>query len=58
MPVNETLGILAQIFACCDGSLQDLTRDVLAHVPGPSFGGIEGDDPNDIAVLTGEKNSG
>ena len=55
MPVNESLGILAQIFVCFNRSLQDLACDVLGHVPGPSFGGIEGDDPDGIVVLTREK---
>jgi hypothetical protein len=52
MPANETLGILAQIFVCFYRSQQDLACDVLGHVPGPRFGGIEGDDPDGIAVLT------
>jgi len=44
MPVNEALGILAQIVICIEGSLQDLKGDVLGHVPGPAFRRVEGDD--------------
>jgi hypothetical protein len=29
MPVNEALGVLAQIVICIEGSLQDLKGDVL-----------------------------
>jgi hypothetical protein len=40
MPVNEALGILAQI-VCIEGSLQDLKGDVCRHVPGPALRGLE-----------------
>jgi hypothetical protein len=34
---------------------QDLQCDVLRHVPGPAFRGIEGDDAESVAVLAGQK---
>jgi hypothetical protein len=55
MPVNEALGILAQIFICIEGSLQDLRGDVRGHVPGPALRGIEGDDAESVAVLAGQE---
>ena len=55
MPVNEALGILAQIVIRIEGSLQDLKGDVLGHVPGLAFRRVEGDDAERVAVLGGQE---
>jgi hypothetical protein len=55
MPVNEALGVLAQIVICIEGSLQDLKGDVLGRVPGPAFRRVEGDDAERVAILGGQE---
>jgi hypothetical protein len=55
MPVNETLGILAQIVVRIEGSLKDLKGDLLGHVPRPAFRRVEGDDAERVAVLGGQE---
>jgi hypothetical protein len=50
MPVNETLGILAQIVIRIEGSLRT-SRAVL----GPAFRRVEGDDAERVAVPGGQE---
>jgi hypothetical protein len=55
MPVNEALGVLAQIVICIEGSLQDLKGDVLGLSQGQPSAAVEGDDAERVAVLAGQE---
>jgi hypothetical protein len=51
MPIDEPLGVLAEIVVGVEGPLQHLARDVLRHVARPALGGVEGDHAKRVRIL-------
>ena len=48
-------GVLAEIVVGVEGPFKHLARDVLGHVPRPALRGIERDDAESVAVLSGQE---
>jgi hypothetical protein len=55
VPLDEALRIVGKTVVTVECPFQQFARNVLRNVARPSLGGVEGDYPDSVSVLTGEK---
>jgi hypothetical protein len=55
VPVDETLGVVAEIVGGVEGPFQHVARDVLGHVARPALGGVEGDHAKRVRILAAQE---